>query len=161
MAPLLRVLTSAALSLIVACSEPTAPTVTFLHTDSTSYTAIVGGFSQVHVRLITTFQNPTDTLIKLERCDRSTPYPIYTVDLIAPASAEGAGYNPGWACVGISPFIVAAGAVRTDTITLYGPNIFDNTTHKFVGVLAGTFQISYGGQHSNEFTINVPPGIVP
>src|SRR5262249_58627790 len=30
------------------------------------------------------------------------------------------------------------------------------------GVLAGTFRISYGGQSSNEFDINLPPGgVVP
>ena len=88
-------------------------------------------------------------------------YPIYSVDLVTPASTEGAGYNPSWACVGHnSPLVVGPGAVRTDTITLHGPSAFDNTTQKYVGVIAGTFRIAYGGQESNEFAIKLPPGRV-
>lgn len=148
-----------ALLLAAACRETTSPTATLLRTDSTTYTAIAVGFSQVEVRLLTTYRNPSDTAIAMDRCTPKTPYPTYFVDLVAPKSSEGAGYNPGWACVGHdSPIVVGPGAIRTDTITLHGPAGFDPKANKYLGVIEGRFRINYGGQYSNEFTIKLPPG---
>lgn len=154
-----RAIAFATLWLAASCREPTSPSATLLRTDSTSYTAVSVGYSQVEVRLVTTYRNPTDTAIVLARCTPTTPYPIYDVELVAPSSAEGGGYNGAWACVGHnSPLVVGPGTVRTDTITLHGPSTFDHATAKFVGVIAGRFRISYGGQYSNEFTITLPLG---
>src|SRR5262249_2766250 len=107
--------------------------------------------------------NPSDTLIVIDRCTPTTPYPTYYVELVSPTSSEGAGYNPDWACVGHnSPIVLGARATRADTITLQGPSGYDNATRKYLGVIAGTFRIDYGGQKSNEFTIRLPPGgVVP
>jgi len=157
-----RILGSVALLFVASCADlgPATSTDTVLRTDSARYTATTGGFSLLSVRLITTYRNPADTTVTLERCTPTTPYPIYFVQLIAPASPEGAAYNPDWACVGHNnPIVVAPRAVRTDTIILHGPTAFDNTTGKYVGVIAGTFRISYGGQQSNAFSIVLPPGV--
>jgi hypothetical protein len=113
----------------------------------------------VEVRLVLTYRNPADTAVTLDRCLPAEPYPIYSVQLVLPKNAEGAAYNPGWACVGgVSPIVIGPKATRIDTITLHGPTAYDNQTHRYVGVLAGLFRLGYGGQASNGFTINLPPG---
>lgn len=142
---------------------PTSPSGLLLTTDSSSYTASPIGYSQVAVRIITKYRNPTNAPIELERCLPDTPYPTYNVELVAPNDPQGAGYNPDWACGGPDKqIIVAPGDVRTDTLTLRGPSAFDNNLGKYLGVLEGTFRVAYGGQQSNEFTIKLPPaGVVP
>ncbi len=143
----------------VACADPTAPARGPLQTDADTYTAVAVGSGQVEVRLILTYRNPADTVVKLDHCVPAERYPVYTVELVAPASSDGAAYNPGWACVGgVSPLIVDAGATRTDTITLHGPTVYDNTAQRYVGVLTGTFRIGFGGQESNVFAIKLPAG---
>jgi hypothetical protein len=157
-----RVFVPVALFLAATCAQPAEPTTpSLLQTDSATYTATVVGPIAVTVRIVATLRNPSDTLIVLDRCTPTTPYPTYYVELIRPVSSDGAGYNPGWACVGHnSPLVVAARGTRTDTITLRGPTAYDNATRRFVGLLAGTFRIEYGGQQSNEFRIELPPGWV-
>jgi len=148
-----------------ACGENAAtdPANRLLATDSSSYTAMSVGYDQVMVRVVTRYRNSTSAPIELLRCFPDTPYPTYDVVLISPASSDGAGYSPSWACVGHNnPIIVVPGEVRTDTLTLRGPNGYDNASKRYLGVMAGQFRIDYGGQTSNAFTIKLPPeGIVP
>ena len=157
-----RLLAVSALVIAATCHDPASPPATVLRTDSSSYAATATGFGQVEVRLILTYRNPADTAVALDRCLPAESYPIYSVELVLPANAEGAAYNPGWACVGgVSPIVIAPKATRIDTITLHGPTAYDNQAHRYLGVLAGVFRIGYGGQSSNGFTIKVPPGGVP
>ncbi|HEY9225632.1 MAG TPA: hypothetical protein VIP11_03225 [Gemmatimonadaceae bacterium] len=128
-----------------------------LVTDSVRYTATAVNANQVTLKIVTRYRNPSDTAVELSRCFPDTPYPIYYVELIAPSSSEGAGYNPAWGCVGHNnEIVVAPHAVRTDTITLNGPTSFSGG--RFYGVLAGTFRLYYGSQGSSSFTIQLPPG---
>jgi hypothetical protein len=157
----LRLLAVATLAIAATCDDPASPSATVLRTDLSSYTATATGFGQVEVRLILTFGNLADTAVSLDRCVPEESYPIYLVDLVLPDNAEGAGYNPSWACVGgVKPIVIGPRATRIDTITLHGPTVYDNQAHRYLGVLAGLFRISYGGQSSNEFTIKLPPGSV-
>jgi hypothetical protein len=134
-----------------------------LTTDSASYTAIPVGYDQVVVNVVTRFHNTTSAAVSIDRCLPTEHYPPYDVELVRPQSTEGAGYNPSWACVGgVSPIVIAPGETRTDTLTLHGPDAYDNRLGKYLGVLAGTFRVGYGGQYSNEFDIKLPPeGVVP
>jgi hypothetical protein len=160
-----RILAGTVLSLGLACSEagPTTPQSGALTTDATHYTAMAAGNEQVTLTVITRYQNSADTAVVLDRCSPTTPYPIYGVELVAPASAEGAAYDPVWACEGHShQLVVPAGTARTDTLTLRGPTAYDPGRQRYLGVLAGTFRVQDGGQESNTFTIQMPPGgIVP
>jgi len=154
-----RFLAVAALIGAATCHDPASPSATVLRTDSSTYTAIPTGFGQAEVRLILTYRNPADTAVALDRCLPAESYPIYFVELVFPANAEGAAYNPGWACVGgVTPIVIAPKATRIDTITLHGPTAYDSQAHRYLGVLAGVFRIGYGGETSNGFTIKLPPG---
>jgi len=47
-------------------------------------------------------------------------------------------------------------------LRLVGPSTYDPKTNRYLGALEGTFRVAYGGQESNDFTIELPPeGIVP
>jgi hypothetical protein len=156
-----RILAGLALAVGVSCRDasPTGPGRSFLSTDATRYTATSIGSGQVTLTVVTRYENSADTAVILNRCTPTAPYPIYFVELISPADGEGAAYNPGWACVGHNQqLVVPAGAVRTDTLTLRGPNSYDSRTQRFLGVLAGTFRLSYGGQESNTFTVQLSAG---
>lgn len=144
-------------------SSPTSPTDLLLTTDSASYTAVAAGNDGVTLRLVMTYRNPTSAPIVLDRCFPNTPYPIFGVELVTPKNAEGAAYDPAWGCVGHNhQIVVAAGDTRTDTLILHAPNAYDNARGRYLGVLEGTFRVAYGGQHSNEFRVKLPPGgIVP
>jgi hypothetical protein len=145
-------------------SAATAPADILLRTDSASYTASPIGYGQAQLSVIVTLRNSGSTAISLERCSSNSRTPMFGVELVRPSSSEGSGYNNGsWACTGIGPFEVAAGATRVDTLTLQGPGQYDNATGKYVGLLEGTFRINYfGSPSSNEFTIKLPAsGIVP
>lgn len=147
-----------------ACGDSTtSPADLLLTTDSASYTAVSIGSDQVTLKLVMKYRNPTSAPIVLDRCFPSTPYPIYNVELVTPKTGEGAAYAPAWACVGHNnPIVVAAGNTRTDTLVLSGPTGFDSKSGRAIGVLEGTFKIAYGGQHSNEFRVKLPPGgVVP
>jgi hypothetical protein len=99
----------------------TQPSDARLTTDSASYTAVPIGYSQVVVRVVTRYRNPTSTPIALDRCYPNSPYPIFGVELVAPKNQEGAGYNPDWACVGNDkPILVGPGESRVDTLTRIG-----------------------------------------
>ena len=155
-----RLLSLAALLTAATCNDPASPSVTGIRTDSRSYVATRIGGAEVTVRLILTYSNPADTAVALDRCLSTESYPIYSVDLVLPANAEGAAYNPGWACVGgVSPIVVSPMATRVDTITLRGPTAYDNTAQRYLGVLSGIFRIRYGAQVSNDFSIEVPAGV--
>lgn len=146
---------------IAACDNNLAapsPQPTLL-TDSASYTAIPIGASQVIVKVVTRFTNPTAKSDTLARCFPTSPHPIFSVSLVSPANTEGAAYNPAWACVGHdNDIVVGAGETRVDTLTLHGPNAYDNSTERYLGSLEGTFRINYGGAASNTFTVKLPPG---
>lgn len=161
--PIVLILANACLA---ACGDSTAtePSDLILTTDSSSYTATPIGYGQARLDVIATFRNTGTTPVFLERCSSSSRIPMFGVQLVRPSSSEGSGYNNfTWACTGIGPFEVAAGATRVDTLTLQGPGQTDPKTGKFVGLLEGTFRIGYSGTpSSNEFTIKLPAsGIVP
>lgn len=139
------------------------PNAVGISTDSAVYTAVPIGYGQVVVRVITTFRNPTLGPVMLDRCTSAATSPIYDVAVTWPVSKAGAGYAPIWACVGNDhPIVVEGGATRTDTIVLRGPNLFDNASQTYLGVIAGRFRIGYGGAGSNEFEIRIPEGgVVP
>ena len=143
--------------------HPTSPSVPLLTTESTSYTATPVGNYQVNVSVVTRFENKTLRPIVLDRCTSASRSPKYGVSLVRPQNVEGAAYDRIWDCVaGVSPIVVAPDETRIDTLTLLGPTIFQNQAKGYRGILAGTFRISYGGQSSNEFDINLPPGgVVP
>jgi hypothetical protein len=86
---------------------------------------------------------------------------------------EEVAYNPVWACVGHDTFIeVLPGETRADTLTLWGPNAFDDKTGEPFGVLEGRMQIGYQAKScadqfdpcelpqeattSNLFTVTLP-----
>ena len=157
-----RLLSLTALLMAATCNDSASPSVSNLRTDSSSYVATRTGGVQVAVRLILAYHNPTDTAVALDRCLPTDSYPIYLVDLVLPVNAEGAAYNPGWACVGgVSPIIVSPKATRVDTITLRGPTAYDNKAQRYLGALSGIFRIGYGGQVSNGFSIALPSAVVP
>jgi hypothetical protein len=141
----------------------TSPGIQMLTTDATSYTAVPIGNGQLGVSVVTRFQNTTLRPIALDRCSNLAHSPEYGVSLVSPQSNEGAGYDPGWACLGgVAPIMVGPGDTRIDTLTLRGPNTYDNQLGRFLGVMAGTFRVSFGGHASNEFDITPSPdGIVP
>ncbi len=134
-----------------------------IQTDSAAYTAIPVGYSQVVVKVRMTFRNAGTTPVIIERCGAQYTEPIYGVRLISPASSEGAAYSRNWACTGNNnSIVIEAGAARTDTLVLRGPNSYDAGLQKYVGVLEGRFRISYGGVESNEFEVRLPDGgVVP
>lgn len=159
--PLSALLSICVIGAAASCSDAlTSPAgVALITTDSSSYTAVSIEGSELQVRVVTTFTNPSSVPDTLARCYPDTPYPIYGVELVSPQSSDGAGYDPTWGCVGHNhQIVVAAHSTRTDTLRLLGPNEYDSSKERFVGVLAGKFRISYGGQKSNVFEIKLPPG---
>ena len=110
-----RLLAVSALVIAATCHDPASPSATVLRTDSSSYAATATGFGQVEVRLILTYRNPADTAVALDRCLPAESYPIYSVELVLPANAEGAAYNPGWACVGGAVWATAGAAATSRT----------------------------------------------
>lgn len=156
--------TLVALSVAAACAEngPTVPSNLPLSTDSTSYTAIPIGAGQVLVKLVTRYRNITSAPVRLDKCSANARTPIFDVVLVSPPDTEGAGYDAAQACTGTDPFIVAPGETRTDTLRLVGPTAYDTRTKRYLGTVEGKFRVAYGGQESNEFTIELPPeGAVP
>jgi hypothetical protein len=119
-----------------------------LTTDRPEYVArYVGGsgtLSSYGFTVVARFENPTDSTIYLQRCNRGRPGPIYYVALVnAPRSSESA-YLPNWACVGPDiQFAVAPGAVRFDTLELLGPNAWNGYTGQPLGIFEGIMRIGY------------------
>jgi hypothetical protein len=159
----MRVLRGILISLLVsmvACGPldvvrigPPGPGIT---TDTTSYVATPLGNGQYTVRVIATFTNPTDTAVPLDRCGSGSP-PVYSVALLWPGNDRNdAAYAPIWGCAGVDPLMVPPKATRVDTIILHGPNVYSNTEQRYLGVLAGQFQIAYSGFASNAFEIKLP-----
>ena len=163
-APVRRAVSAAAVAAAVAamsgCVGRELIEVPQLVTDSSTYTAIPVGYDQVVVNVLSTFHNRGASAVTFDRCFPNSSSPIYFVGVLSPFRATS-GYNPVWACVEHhNPIVVAPGETRTDTIRLHGPNEFSNGQYQ--GTLEGTFQLSYGGEVSNTFTIKLPPGgIVP
>jgi hypothetical protein len=106
------------------------------------------------------------TLISILSCHRLL---VVGVACAITACSDAGIADPGngvlttdWACVGHEgDIVVPANAVRTDTLTLRGPTAYDSQSKRYIGVLAGTFRVSYGGQTSNTFTQMPPAGIAP
>ena len=117
-----------------------------LTTDATGYLAepIVGTVRplQYQFKLITRFENRSRSPVFLGRCYPNSPQPIYSI-VSADGSALESAYNPNWACVGHdSQFQLLPGAVRVDTFTLQGPNVFDPSKQQAVGATSGMFRLA-------------------
>lgn len=54
------------------------------------------------------------------------------------------GYDLAWACPASEPLILAAGAERTDTLSIFGPTGRDGQTQAPLGALDGDFVLHYG-----------------
>jgi hypothetical protein len=92
--------------------------------------------------MIATFENRTEDNIYLERCHNLT-YPIYGIGSVSrQKDVEQAAFDPVWGCM--SGFIeVESGEVRTDTLHMRGPGVYDQFTGEHFGRLEGRFYLAY------------------
>jgi hypothetical protein len=74
---------------------------------------------------------------------------MHGVPIVEPDTARS-GYNPAWACPQSPPIPLSPGASRIDTFQVTGPTIRDGRTNEPVGVLDGTFRLSYVGRSSPD-----------
>ncbi len=119
-----------------------------LSTDRASYTAVVAGTigsqPQYGFTVITAFTNRAKRMVYLARCAPSSPTPMFSVEMVGSAEPPGPAYNGVWACTGHDQQIpVAAGATRSDTLFLVGPNSFDGATGQPIGALTGAMRLRY------------------
>ena len=151
--------------LLVGCSlftdfEPTADDLP-LRTDQATYVAQQerGGDKPIYgFNVVIQFENKTGRTVYLDRCYPEDPHPIYIVYLIGQEDDWGAAYNHGWGCVGHDdPISVAAGAIRTDTLHIRGPNAWQTYSNQHFGELEGRFSIGYQAQSCrNEVGCELP-----
>jgi hypothetical protein len=114
-------------------------------TDTTGYTAvrIPGTLERYRFAVITRYQNRGATPVYLGRCFPQTPRPLFSVDIVEPATEES-GFGQVWACVGHDDqFEILPGAARTDTFVVEGPNAFDGRTNEPFGVTKGIFRMYF------------------
>jgi hypothetical protein len=146
-------------------------------TDHDAYVARYEGGEGLHRQygftLVARSENRGRASVYLARCYPDTPYPIYGVDLVDGEDPRGAAYSGVWACVGHDRQIrIDPGEVRTDTLHLRGPNIFDGRTGEAFGTLVGRMRLWYEPQTcpgdgacrlgrdagaSNVFTVELAP----
>ena len=140
---------------LLADSDP-SPDELPLRTDQTVYVAHQkhGGSRPIYgFDLVARFENKTGRTIYLARCYPDSPHPIYGVELIGQEDDWGAAYSGAWACVGHeNPIAVAAGATRTDTLHITGPNAWPSGSSQHFGVLEGRFRLSYQAQSCRSET---------
>jgi hypothetical protein len=117
-----------------------------LMTDATGYVAqqIVGSARPIRYRftVITRFQNRSVAPVYLARCFPSSPQPMYSIGS-ADGSATESAYAPIWGCVGHdNQFEILPGAVRVDTFSVQGPNLYDEIQQQGLGATSGTLRLS-------------------
>ncbi|OLE57098.1 MAG: hypothetical protein AUI36_14990 [Cyanobacteria bacterium 13_1_40CM_2_61_4] len=131
---------------VIGCGEDRfAPTLmpTPLLTDDTAYVAFPSGVGQDRrygFTVVAHYENRTTAPLYLDRCSSNSPSPIYGVQVVDGAGT--AAYDPIWACGAGSPILVEAGATRSDTLRIAGPNMWDGTGAP-VGTLEGEFRLYY------------------
>lgn len=122
-------------------------------TDATAYVARRSDAlapAQFGFDIISRFENRGATTLYLGRCFPESPQPMFGVEIVEPAGAQS-GYGYFWACVGHdNQFAVRPGDVRTDTLHVTGPNMFDGVTRQPIGILEGTFHL--------RFVVRLGPG---
>jgi hypothetical protein len=92
------------------------------------------------VTVVTSIRNTGPGPLYLAQCG-SAPPPVYGVELVRPNHPEGSAFDGAWGCPGGSPIVLAAGAVRTDTLTLHAPSGVQNG--RALGVVEGTKRIVF------------------
>jgi hypothetical protein len=143
-----------------------------LTTDATNYVAmrIPSPLARYRFTVITDFQNRGADPVYLGRCTPNSRTPLFGVRM-ADGSPTRSAYDRMWPCVGHDmQFEVLPGAVRTDTLFVEGPNMFDGRTNVAEGNTEGTFRLSFEVQaargdgakrmpdsvsRSNAFTVRV------
>ena len=136
-------LLGAAVAALASCREPTAPRAAVtLHLDRDGYVATPIGTDPARYafRVVVRYENMTDSSIWFEKCMPGDRTPIFSVPT---TDGSDSGYDIGWGCVGMPPVEFPPGAARTDTLLVQGPNVFDHSTHKPFGVIAGYFRLEY------------------
>lgn len=92
--------------------------------------------------LTATYHNRTDQTVYLHRCLPDSEYPRYLMPVVD--SAEESAYHGPGACVGHDNHIeVLPGKTRQDVLEIRGPTSFDGVTGEHLGLIEGTFQLSY------------------
>jgi hypothetical protein len=93
--------------------------------------------------VISRFENRGPVTLYLGRCRPDSPKPLFTVALVEPAGVRS-GYASAWPCVGHDrQFEIRPGDVRTDTLHVIGPNMFDGRTRQPMGVTEGNFHLYF------------------
>jgi hypothetical protein len=92
------------------------------------------------ITVVTSIRNTGPGPLYLAQCG-SAPPPMYGVELVRPTNPEGSAFDAAWACPAGTPIVLAAGAVRTDTLTLHAPRGVQNG--RAVGVVEGTMRIVF------------------
>lgn len=119
-------------------------------TNQTSYTAqfeenlppAIYGFT-----LIARLENNSGRTIYLNRCNTHPPQPVYGLPLIDAGQSKRSGYSRVYACAShSSPIEVESGTVRTDTLHVQGPSLWQNNSNEPIGEMEGIFRLRYAAQ---------------
>lgn len=115
-------------------------------TDATGYVAHripnSGALVRYRFTVITRYANRGTVSVFLGRCFPTSPQPLFSV--VAADSSVRSGYEYVWACVGHDKqFELPPGALRTDTLQVEGPNMFDNGTNTGIGATSGRFKLYF------------------
>lgn len=105
-------------------------------------------FRRYEFRIAVKFKNRTDDTLYLDRCLIDSPYPKFGIGLVN--SHKGSAYSRFWACIEHGEdFRVLPGAVRRDTLSITGPNEWDQHGN-VVGVMEGRHRLSYFARSCKE-----------